>query len=100
MKQKLRCEKRDPNKVLFNSRDFSISTDNTGAAFVDTQLKCRLWSDPKDEIQLFAFTRAASKPAKTHSIILKSDDLMIVELQTAAGREYIVSTSPKDMRHE
>jgi hypothetical protein len=39
------------------------------------------------------FAHQQSKLAKSHALVVKSDDLMVIELKTPNGKEYVVSTS-------
>jgi hypothetical protein len=93
MRYKLSCAKRQPGIQVFNSREFSIAADNNGVVTVSTDLKCRVWSAKNAPQQLLVFSRQQSKLAKDHALVVKSDDLMVIELKTPNGKEYVVSTS-------
>lgn len=93
MRYKLSCAKRQPGTQIFNSREFSIIADNNGLVSVNTELKCRVWSAKNAPQQLLVFSHSQPKLAKAHTLVVKSDDLMVIELKTPNGKEYVVSTS-------
>lgn len=93
MKHKLNCAKRQPGVQLFSARDFSVATDSNGTVVINTELKCRNWSAQGDPLQLLVFAHQQPKLAKDHVVAFKSDDLMIIELKTPCGKEYVVTTS-------
>jgi hypothetical protein len=93
MRYKLNCAKRQPGLQIFSSREFTITADNNGAVSVNTELKCRVWSAKNAPQQLLVFAHQQSKLAKSHALVVKSDDLMVIELKTPNGKEYVVSTS-------
>lgn len=93
MKYKLNCARRQPGLQLFSARDFSVVADNNGVVVVNTELKCRSWSAQNDPLQLLVFAHQQPKLAKDHSVAFKSDDLMVIELKTPCGKEYVVTSS-------
>ncbi len=93
MRYKLNCAKRQPGLQIFSSREFTVAADNNGVVSVNTELKCRVWSAKNAPQQLLVFARQQSKLAKSHALVVKSDDLMVIELKTPNGKEYVVSTS-------
>jgi hypothetical protein len=100
MRYKVKCAKRAPNEIILSNKDITVMADKFGNVLVDTAIKVNAWSDDKDSMQLLVFAKANPKHAKRYDVVFKSDDLMIVELQSTTGKDYIIATSPEDTVHE
>jgi hypothetical protein len=88
----LMCDKRSPNETILANKHITVQSDDSGKVYLITALDAdEILTAEDDDRNLIIVGKSDSKKVKSSKTLVKYKDLVISELNTASGKEYIIT---------